>query len=124
MGARVNFVFKTEDNMPNIVLYSHWGETSWREDLAMAINAAQPRLKIGDISYATRIMFDQLTRDGRDSETGYGIFLATDEELQEGMFDLPIHIDMTKQLVNDDGSWHTFDSFVSYQQEVMEYHSV
>ena len=121
MGARVNFVFKTEENMPNIVLYSHWGETTWRQDLAMAISAAHNRLKINDYSYALRIIIDQLTRDGRDSETGYGIYLAHPDL---DYMDESVEIDMIKQLVNDGGSWHSFESFVSYQQEVMEYHSV
>ena len=123
MGARVNFVFKTDEDptYPRIVLYSHWGETTWREDLAVALNAAQNRLKINDTSYATRIIIDQLTRDGRDSETGYGIYLAP-ENMDYG--DEVVEIDMIKQLVNDNGSWHSFASFISYMAEVMEYHSV
>jgi len=122
MGARINFVFKTELDKPNIVLYSHWGETSWREDLAIAIDKAKSRIKLGDIPYATRIIIDQLTKDGRDSETGYGISLATDEEIQDGFFDFPVQIDMTTQMVNDSGHWHSFESFVEYMSEVMEYH--
>jgi hypothetical protein len=122
MGARINFVFKTELDKPNIVLYSHWGETSWREDLAIAIDKARPRIALGDIPYATRIIIDQLTKDGRDSETGYGISLATDEEIQDGFFDFPVQIDMTTQMVNDSGNWHSFESFVNYMEEVINYH--
>jgi hypothetical protein len=124
MGARVNFVFKTELDKPNIVLYSHWGETSWREDLALALDKAKHRMDLGDPSYALRIIIDQLTKDGRDSETGFGIFLATDDELNEGMYDLPIYIDMTTQMINDDGNWHSFTAFCHYQEEVHEYHNV
>ena len=122
MGARVNFVFKTELDKPNIVLYSHWGETTWREDLAMAIAKSQPRLKLGDTSYATRIIMSQLIGPDWDSETGFGIHLATDEELNEGMFDFCVEIDMTTQMVNDSGNWHSFESFVNYMEEVINYH--
>ena len=122
MGARVNFVFKTELDKPNIVLYSHWGATSWREDLAIALDKARPRLALGDVPYATRIIIDQLTKDGRDSETGHGIFLATYEEIRDGFFDFPVEIDMTTQMVNDSGNWHSFESFVEYISEVINYH--
>jgi hypothetical protein len=40
-----------------------------------AIKAAEPRIK-NDISYATRIIVDQLTKHGRDSETGYGLYVG------------------------------------------------
>jgi len=120
MGARVNFVFKTELDKPNIVLYSHWGEDSWREDLALALTAAKKRIDMGDISYATRIIIDQLTKDGRDSETGFGIYLADEGEIY---MDTNVEIDFTTQMVNDDGHWHSFESFVEYQSEVYKYHN-
>jgi hypothetical protein len=119
MGARVNFVFKIQEDMPNLVLYSHWGETTWREDLAAAINSAMPRLKMGDIAYATRIIIDQLTKDGRDSETGYGIYLNNSQDY----WDTSVEIDMINQKVNDEGHWHSFDSFISYMEEVINYHA-
>ena len=119
MGARVNFLFKTELDKPYIGLYSHWGETTWREDLAIAIDKARPRLALGDIPYATRIIFDQLTKDGRDSETGFGIYLTDSNEDQ---YDTVVEIDMTTQMVNDLGNWHSFESFVNYMEEVIEYH--
>ena len=114
MGARVNFLFKTELDMPNLVLYSHWGETTWREDLAHAIEKANPRLKIGDTVYATRIMMDQLTKEGRDQETGFGIYLAAPDM---DFMDTTVEIDMTTQMVNDSGNWHSFESFREYHLE-------
>jgi hypothetical protein len=110
MGARVNFVFKTDLDMPNLVLYSHWGETTWREDLVNALVAAKPRLDMSDISYATRIIIDQLTKDGRDQQTGYGIYLAHPDL---DYADTVVEIDMTTQMINDNG-WHSFESFVNY----------
>ena len=121
MGARVNFVFKTDLDMPNLVLYSHWGETSWREDLAVAIDKARPRLAMGDIPYATRIIIDQLTKDGRDSELGYGLYLAPADQ---SYLDTSVEIDMTTQMVNDSGNWHSFESFREYHlEEMTAYHS-
>jgi hypothetical protein len=106
--------------MPNIVLYSHWGETTWREDLAAAIRFASPRLNMGDTSYALRNIIDQLTQSGRDEQTGFGIYLAKDDQMY---WDTTVEIDMIQQMVNDDGSWHSFNSFVEYQEEVEEYHA-
>lgn len=121
MGARVNFVFRTELDMPNIVLYSHWGETSWREDLAKALLRATKRINMGDTSYALRIVIDQLTKEGRDEETGFGIYLAADDMMY---MDTTVEVDFTTQMVCDEGNWHSFDSFIEYQQEVKEYHDV
>jgi hypothetical protein len=116
MGARVNFVFKTDKEMPNIVLYSHWGETTWREDLAHALLFAKKRLNMGDTSYALRNIIDQLTKDGRDSETGFGIYLA--KENQE-YWDTTVEVNLITQEVNDGGNWHSFDSFSEYHLEEM-----
>jgi hypothetical protein len=70
MGARTNFNFKTESG--EMVLYSHWGGDSKKRDLAAALAVAMPRIKMGDTSYALRIVISQLIGDSWDSETGYG----------------------------------------------------
>ena len=120
MGARVNFVFKTELDKPNIVLYSHWGEDTWQEDLAMAISKAQSRLGMGDTSYALRIMIDQLTKEGRDEETGFGIYLADEGQ---AFWDTTVEVDLTTQMVNDSGNWQSFESFREYHlEEMTAYH--
>jgi hypothetical protein len=113
MGARVNFVFKTDVDMPNIVLYSHWGATSWREDLAMALDKANKRLDIGDPSYGLRIIIDQLTKEGRDSETGYGIYLANDDMYY---MDTTVEVNLITKEVNDSGYWHSFSNFIMYNR--------
>ena len=108
-SARIHFVFKTNMNTPYLVLYSHWGETTWREDLAKALDKARPRWN--DDSYALRIIIDQLTKNSRDSETGYGIFLSPAEEIE--ILISPVVIDMEEQQVSDietDHSWD-WDSF-------------
>jgi hypothetical protein len=119
MGARVNFVFKQEEGMPNLVLYSHWGETFWRENLAAAITKAQPRLKMNDVSYSTRIIISQLIGEDWDSETGFGIYLAP---VDMDYFDTVVEIDVAKQIMWDSGHEHSFDSFCNYIAEVVEYH--
>jgi hypothetical protein len=75
MGARTNYTIITSDNpAQNINVYSHWDGYESEEILAQALIAATPRM--GDTSYATRILIDQLTKGGRDSETGYGIYMG------------------------------------------------
>ena len=121
MGARVHFIFKTELDKPNIVLYSHWGEDSRREDLALALRKAEKRLTMGDTPYALRIVIDQLTKEGRDEETGFGIYLADEDAMY---MDTTMEIDFTTQMVNDEGNWHSFNSFCEYHlEELKEYHA-
>ena len=119
MGARINFVFKTNLDEPYLVLYSHWGETEWRKDLAQALEFAKPRWT--DDSYCLRIIIDQLTKDGRDSETGFGLFLAKQNELD--FLDYPVIIDTQAQWVEDEGHKHSWSSFIEYQSELVEYHN-
>lgn len=121
MGARVNFVIKTDDNMPNINLYSHWGETTWRLDLANAIDKAFRRIAMEDISYSARIIISQLIKEEWDLETGFGISLVNDKDI-ENFVDEVVIVDLVNNRVNDSGNWHSFDSFVEYQREVEENH--
>jgi hypothetical protein len=119
MGARINFVFKAYSNeQAHVTLYSHWGETSWREDLAMALDKAKPRWE--DASYGVRITISHLIGDQWNSETGYGLFTSIDGE---DLGDTTVVVDFTNQTVNDAGHEHSFNAFVEYQQEVKEYHN-
>ena len=57
MGARINYIFKdveaaVGEPSSHVVLYSHWGETEWQRDIAMALLHAKPRWS--DASYFTR----------------------------------------------------------------------
>jgi len=77
MGARTNYTIITSDNpAQNINVYAHWDGEESVSVMQNAVSKAMPRIKMGDYSYATRIIIDQLTKHGRDSETGYGIYIG------------------------------------------------
>jgi len=101
MGARTNYTIITSDNpAQNINVYAHWDGDESVAIMQSAISAAMPRIK--DKSYATRIIIDQLTKNGRDSETGYGIYLGeiTHEEEYEykeiNLFDYTVTVGQMK----------------------------
>ena len=76
VGARTNFVIRHSDNpAENINIYSHWGGDGL-ETMRGAVAAARPRWN--DTSYAVRIIVDQITKEGRDQETGFGIYVGED----------------------------------------------
>ena len=107
MGARMNFVFK-DDLSSAVVLYSHWGETEWRRDLAMALQHSKPRWT--DSSYATRMMISYLMQDSILEETGFGIFSISGPNYDLG--DTTVFVDLINHTVTDDQgytvSWNLF----------------
>jgi len=100
MGARINFVFKESDTRPAVVLYSHWGETEWQRDLAMALQHAKPRWI--DQTYATRMMISYFMQDCILEETGFGIYAVNDTEYDLG--DSVVVIDFYNKTVYEAGS--------------------
>jgi hypothetical protein len=90
MGDRANFGFR--DSKENIVfLYGHWAGHRMLEQLADAVQAAEPRWT--DESYATRICISQLIGDEWTSQTGWGI---TVNQLADNEHKIPI-IDWNNQ---------------------------
>lgn len=71
MGDRAMAEIKTEGG--SLFFYTHWGGFDLPENAAKAIVKAQPRAN--DLPYETRIIVDQLTKEGRDQETGFGLML-------------------------------------------------
>jgi hypothetical protein len=99
MGARVNFIF--DDGTESlVVLYSHYGQSTWKDDLLDAIQHAKPRL--GDHSYFTRMVISKLI--GLDSlmqETGFGIYAINTDLIGETL-DETVLIDLTNNVILDD----------------------
>ena len=73
MGDRAMAEIKVEDG--SLYFYTHWTGYALRVDAEAALEKARPRL--GDDSYATKIVIDYLINaaGSRDSETGAGIML-------------------------------------------------
>ena len=109
MGARINFVFKESNARPAVVLYSHWGETEWQRDLAMALQHAKPRWI--DQTYATRMMISYLTQDSTLEETGFGIYAINNGDYE--FWDTSVVIDFNTKTISELGStievkWNEF----------------
>jgi len=84
MGARTNYTIVTTDNPEqNINVYAHWDGDDSVAIMQNAMKAAMPRINMGDVPYAVRIIIDQLTKHGRDSETGYGIYISSTVDAEE-----------------------------------------
>ena len=97
MGARINFVF--DDGTEALtVLYSHYGEYTWQDDLAGALDHAKPRL--GDHSYFTRMVISHLIQDAILAPTGFGIYAIKRDEISQ-MWDKVVVIDLVNSLVTD-----------------------
>jgi len=71
MGDRAVFGFKESKDATPVWLYSHWGGSSQRQDLAQAIIQAKPRWS--DSSYATRIAMSTIIGDLWSQELNFGI---------------------------------------------------
>jgi hypothetical protein len=107
MGARINFVFK-DGTDSSVVLYSHWGQTEWQRDLAMAMDHAKPRL--ADTSYGTRMIISYLMQDCILDETGFGIYAINNQ----GSMDLgeqTVVIDFVNKTITDEAPVK-FDTFL------------
>ena len=97
MGARINFVF--DDGTDSLVnLYSHWGESNWKDDLVGALIHAQPRK--GDYSYFTRMVISHLIKDYVLDETGFGIYAISRSEIANN-FDKTVVLDLVNNLLTD-----------------------
>jgi hypothetical protein len=99
MGARINFVFKDVEDEAHVVLYSHWGETEWQRDLAMALQHSKPRWK--DYAYFTRMMISYLMQDSVLEETGFGIYAIKGTNFELG--ETTVVIDISKETIYEAG---------------------
>lgn len=78
MGDRAMAEIKTQDG--SLYFYTHWSGRELPADALKALEAAKPRL--GDDSYATKIVVDSLIKasGSRDKETGAGLMLKPNAE--------------------------------------------
>ena len=109
MGARINYIFKNSLTQPSVVLYSHWGETEWQRDLAMALEHSKPRWI--DDSYATRMIISYLIQDCVLEETGFGIYAMQGPDYE--VFDFTVVVDFVNKTIYELGSdvhvrWNAF----------------
>lgn len=110
MGARTNYTIITTDNPEqNINVYAHWDGEDSVNNLWKALQQARPRFN--DISYAARILVDQLTKDGRDSETGYGIYIGS-EITHEEQYEYK-EVNLVNQTVTIGNTTFKLDEFIS-----------
>lgn len=115
MGARTNYTIITTDNpAQNINVYSHWDGDESVAIMQSALSAAMPRIKMGDISYAVRIIIDNLTKQGRDSETGYGIYIG-EEITHEESYEYK-EIDLVNKRIKVGSMLFDLETFVSVLQ--------
>ena len=114
MGARINFVFKDVESAigepsSSVVLYSHWGETEWQRDLAMALQHAKPRWS--DASYFTRMIISYLIQDSVLEDTGFGIYAISD--VNEDLGDTTVVLDISHDTIIDpQGNVVNWDNFI------------
>jgi len=107
MGARINFVF--DDGTESLaVLYSHYGEYTWQDDLAGALDHAKPRL--GDHSYFTRMVISHLIKDEVLNETGYGIYAIGRDHVGKG-WDKTVVLDLLNNTIKDLDNQETIEFY-------------
>ena len=107
MGARINFVF--DDGTDSLVnLYSHWGESNWKDDLVHALVHAQPRK--GDTSYFTRMVISHVIKDYILDETGFGIYAIGRDHVGKG-FDKTVVLDLLNNTLTDLDNNKTVDLY-------------
>ena len=120
MGARINYVFKdveaaVGEPASHVVLYSHWGETEWQRDIAMALLHAKPRWS--DASYFTRMIISYLIQDSVFSDTGFGIYAINN--INEDLGDTTVVIDISKETIIDNQG-----NVLDWQLFIEAYHPV
>jgi hypothetical protein len=108
MGARINFLFKDSETGPLVVLYSHWGETEWQRDIAMALQHSRPRWS--DSSYGTRMIISYLMQDCILDEHGFGIYAIHNDGYELG--ETTVLVDFTNNTITDRVSVD-FEAFVN-----------
>ena len=97
MGDRRMAEIKTKQG--SLYLYTHHHGYSFPKMARKAVETAKPRL--GDESYWVRIVIDQMTKEARDEETGFGIMLRPTAEDEYNNGNPSLIIDATTGTVEE-----------------------
>ena len=108
MGDRANIKINTRRDGASIWLYTHWNGDELPELLQLALQKAKNRWN--DPSYGARILVDQITKSGRDEETGWGL----DTGIGDNSYPV-LEVDFPSQAVNVQGAPLSYAvSFAAY----------
>ena len=107
MGDRAMAEIKTGDG--SLYVYTHWAGHKLPELTEKAIIAAEPRWD--DEAYALRIIVDQLTKDGRDGELGFGLMLKPNAEDEYNNDKPSVVIDIPQRSLDINREVHSRKSF-------------
>jgi len=113
MGARINYIFKNSEPAIGepysyVVLYSHWGEDNWEQDIAIALDHARPRW--GDESYLTRMVISYLIKDQLLDQHGFGIYAIND--ITHDLGDTTVIVDINQETIIDGDKKLDWDLFI------------
>lgn len=77
MGDRVSFIFRFYEKIP-IILYSHYGYSTWKDDLdrIMNLTKVKSRISMKDYEYTIRIIISELIGNRWADETGFGLYAS------------------------------------------------
>ena len=111
MGDRVIYNIKQKDGK-YVSLYSHWGGSDSRNDLAKALQKAEPRWS--DETYCARIITSQIIGDNWRDVLGFGIWASDEPHTYEKWY----VIDMANQEIEGED---TGNEMVSFEKFVEQY---
>lgn len=74
MGDRGIVVMTARGWDADLAVYSHYYGSELRDRVEEIVASTAFQSRVGDETYAARIMIDQLTKAERDSESGWGVY--------------------------------------------------
>jgi hypothetical protein len=94
---RIAILHFSEEYGADVAVYTHWSGYTLEDEVRAIAASPAFRSRVGDEVYAARIMIDQITKDARDEETGYGVFplMRGSDPLRFAESEYPIvHVDL------------------------------
>lgn len=88
-----------------VYLYTHWGGYQLKNMLQEAL---KKQWRWGDAEYLTRIIFDVMTKDAHDEETGFGIGNLEHSDLNHPL----LIVDVKNQKIKDGTKEWNFEDFI------------